>query len=78
MLNFKSRYLSYKEAMNYLGIGSYNTLKKYLKDSGIEVIVLGNTKIIDKKDLDEFLSHKEEGGLDNAKSRSRTTNKFHN
>ncbi|KAL3950684.1 MULTISPECIES: hypothetical protein [Lentilactobacillus] len=48
------RYLSYKQAMDYMGIGSYNTLHRYI-DIGLKVTVTPFGAKIDKHDINEFL-----------------------
>lgn len=49
----EKRYLNYKEAMAYMGIGSYNTLHKYMA-LGLKVTMTPFGSKIDKQDIDEF------------------------
>ncbi|WP_283679925.1 DNA-binding protein [Lentilactobacillus sp. Marseille-Q4993] len=49
------RYLSYKQAMKYMGIGSYNTLHKFI-DLGLKVTMTPAGALIDKHDIDSFLA----------------------
>ncbi|ATU70642.1 helix-turn-helix domain-containing protein [Levilactobacillus brevis] len=51
------KYLSYKQAMKYLGVKSYNTLYRMI-DNGLPVIEVGKVKRIDRDKLDAFLSDK--------------------
>lgn len=51
-------YLTYKEACNYIGIKTYDTLYSYIRN-GLPVIAIGNSRRISKDDIDEFMnSHK--------------------
>lgn len=50
-----SRYMNYKTAMEYMGIRSYNTLYKLIAD-GLDVAVIGGVKMIDRNDLETFIS----------------------
>jgi hypothetical protein len=50
----EKRYLNYKEAMAYMGIGSYNTLHKYMA-LGLKVAMTPFGSKIDKQDIDDFL-----------------------
>ncbi|MGN9066432.1 helix-turn-helix domain-containing protein [Ligilactobacillus agilis] len=50
-----AEYLSLKDACTILGLSSYNSLNKYIKN-GLPVIVVGKSKRISKKDLDEFMA----------------------
>lgn len=53
-----THYLSYKDAMNYLGIKSPITLKKYI-ELGLPTINIGNSKKISVQSIDEFMeAHK--------------------
>ncbi|GAA6237263.1 MULTISPECIES: helix-turn-helix domain-containing protein [Apilactobacillus] len=54
MNNNNARYLKFKEAMKYLDISSYITFKKMV-DNGLPVIKIGNTKRIDKEELDRYM-----------------------
>lgn len=53
-----TEYLSYKEAMKYLGIHSYKALN-YLIDSGLPTIKIGNSKKISKASIDAFMKEHE-------------------
>lgn len=54
----QSRYMTYKEAMQWLNIKSYNTLYKYIKQ-GLPVVTICGTKRIDQVDADKFMeAHK--------------------
>lgn len=48
-------YLSYKKAMEILGLNSYKTLTAYIK-AGLPVIEVANSKRIKKSDLDAFMT----------------------
>lgn len=48
-------YLSYKQAMEILGLNSYKTLTAYIK-AGLPVIEVANSKRIKKSDLDAFMT----------------------
>lgn len=50
-----SEYLTFKEAMKYLGIKAPLTLRSYI-DAGLPVIEVGKSKKISKSDIDEFMS----------------------
>lgn len=50
-----SRYMNYKTAMEYMGIRSYNTLYKLI-DGGLAVVIIGGVKMIDRNDLEAFVS----------------------
>ena len=53
-----AEWLSYKNALDYLGIKSYTTLKKIIKN-GLPVVEIDGTKLISKTDIDEFMeTHK--------------------
>lgn len=55
--------LSYRGAMTYLGVNSYNTFKKNYLEKGLPVIVLGKSKRILKSDIDKFIAeHRQKGG----------------
>lgn len=47
-------YFTYKEAMNYLGINSYQGLRCLFKE-GLPIIQVGKTKKISKTAIDEFM-----------------------
>ena len=48
-------YLTFKEAMKYLGMKSPITLRSYI-DAGLPVIEVGKSKKISKSDIDEFIA----------------------
>lgn len=48
-------YFNYKQAMEYMGIGSYNTLHRYIK-LGLKVTATPLGFKIDKNDIDTFLA----------------------
>ena len=48
-------YLTFKEAMKYLGMKSLITLRSYIA-KGLPVIEVGKSKKISKSDIDEFMS----------------------
>ena len=47
-------YLTFKEAMKYLGVKSHNTLRYYIKQ-GLPVTIIGNSKRISKTAIDDFM-----------------------
>lgn len=47
-------YLTFKEAMRYLGMKSPITLRSYIAE-GLPVIEVGKSKKISKTDIDEFM-----------------------
>ena len=47
-------YLTFKDAMKYLGIKAPLTLRNYI-DAGLPVIEVGKSKKISKSDIDEFM-----------------------
>lgn len=49
-----TEYMSYKQAMKYMGFTSPNTLNEYIKQ-GLPVIKVGNSKRISKTAIDEFM-----------------------
>lgn len=49
-----TEYLSFKGAMQYLGIKAPITLRKYIAE-GLPVIEVGKSKKISKTDIDEFM-----------------------
>jgi len=52
-------FLSYKQAMNLLGLKNYKTLNRYI-DEGLPVYVVGKSKRIKKSDILEFMeAHKQ-------------------
>ncbi|MBZ2200053.1 MAG: helix-turn-helix domain-containing protein [Lentilactobacillus hilgardii] len=50
------RLLSIKQAMQYLGVKSYNTFKTNYLNEGLPLIVINNSKKVDKSDIDRFLN----------------------
>ena len=51
-----SRYMSYSMTMQYIGIGSYNTLHKMI-NQGLPIIILADgLKKIDRLEVDKFLA----------------------
>lgn len=48
--------LTYKQAMQYLGITSYNTFTRNYLKLGLPVIILDKSKMIDRDDLDKFVN----------------------
>ncbi|MGX4764236.1 helix-turn-helix domain-containing protein [Holzapfeliella sp. JNUCC 72] len=54
MNNKYPKYLTYKEALKYINIGSYNTLYKFI-DQGLKVLDIGGIKRISQEDIDEFM-----------------------
>lgn len=48
-------YMNFKQAMKYLGIGSYDTLHYFIHE-GLKVIVIGNINKISKTDADDFMT----------------------
>lgn len=48
-------YLSYKQAMEILGLNSYKTLTAYIK-AGLPVIEVAGSKKIKRTDLDDFMT----------------------
>lgn len=48
--------ISYKQAMKYLGISSYTTLKTNYLDHGLPVINIGKSKRIDVQDIRSFVA----------------------
>ncbi|MDN5650857.1 MAG: hypothetical protein L0G93_21365 [Acinetobacter sp.] len=47
-------YLTFKEAMSYMGFTTYDSLRKVIKQ-GLPVIKFGNSKRISKTAIDEFM-----------------------
>ncbi len=47
-------YLTFKEAMSYMGFTTYDSLRKVIK-LGLPVIKFGNSKRISKNAIDEFM-----------------------
>ena len=50
-----TEYLSYKNAMEILGLSSYKTLTAYIK-AGLPVIEVAGSKRIKRTDLDDFMT----------------------
>ena len=52
-------FLTYKQAMDLLGLKTHNTLYRYI-DAGLPVYVVGKSKRIKKSDILEFMeAHKQ-------------------
>ena len=47
-------YLTFKEAMSYMGFTTYHSLRKVIK-LGLPVIKFGNSKRISKTAIDDFM-----------------------
>lgn len=52
---FMTEYLSYREAMNYMGFKTQDTLRTYIKQ-GLPTIQVGKSKRISKSDIDKFMA----------------------
>ena len=52
--NMSKVYLTFKEAMSYMGFTTYDSLRKVIK-LGLPVIKFGNSKRISKTAIDEFM-----------------------
>ena len=50
-----TEYFSYTQAMQYIGIKSPVTLRKYIAD-GLPTILIGNSKRISKSAIDKFMA----------------------
>lgn len=50
-----TEYLSYREAMQYMGFKTQDTLRKYIND-GLPTIQVGNSKRISKSAIDKFMA----------------------
>ena len=50
-----TEYLSYREAMNYMGFKTQDTLRTYIKQ-GLPTIQVGKSKRISKSDIDKFMA----------------------
>lgn len=48
-------YMTLKNAMKYLGIGNYGTLREYIA-AGLPVIQVGKSKRISKTAIDKFMA----------------------
>ena len=55
MKKAQTEYLSYKNAMEILGLSSYKTLTAYIK-AGLPVIEVAGSKRIKRTDLDDFMT----------------------
>lgn len=53
--NVYPRFLTMKQACEYLNIKSVNTLKDRFIAAGLKVTVVGSVKRIDVKDIDSFV-----------------------
>lgn len=51
------RYLTYRQVMDYLHVGSVNTVYKMIAD-GLPVITIGRLKRIDRVELEKYLATK--------------------
>ena len=49
-----TEYFSYTQAMQYIGIKSPVTLRKYISD-GLTTILIGKSKLISKSAIDKFM-----------------------
>lgn len=49
-----TEYFSYTQAMQYIGIKSPVTLRKYISD-GLPTILIGKSKLISKSAIDKFM-----------------------
>lgn len=54
-VKFMTEYLSYREAMNYMGFKTQDTLRTYIKQ-GLPTIKVGKSKRISKSDIDDFMA----------------------
>lgn len=50
-----TEYLSYRDAMNYMGFKTHDTLRDYIQQ-GLPTIQVGNSKRIAKSDIDKFMA----------------------
>ena len=48
-------YFSYREAMEYMGFKTQDTLREYIKQ-GLPTIQVGKSKRIAKSDIDKFMA----------------------
>lgn len=53
-MNKMPQYMNYAQAMEYLGLHSYNTLYKFIRE-GLKVSYVAGVKRINKADIDEFM-----------------------
>lgn len=51
-----TEYMSYKQAMNYMGFTSMMSLYKYI-ELGLPTIKVGKSKRIAKSDIDKFMAN---------------------
>lgn len=49
-----TEYLSYKDAMEYMGFKTQDTLRTYIK-RGLPTVQVGNSKRISKSAIDKFM-----------------------
>lgn len=55
----QSEFMTYKQAMDFLGLKTHNTLYRYI-DAGLPIYVVGKSKRIKKSDIIEFMeTHKQ-------------------
>lgn len=54
MEKIQQEYFSYTQAMQYIGIKSSMTLRKYI-DDGLPTILIGKSKLISKSAIDKFM-----------------------
>ena len=54
MEKIQQEYFSYTQAMQYIGIKSSMTLRKYIDDE-LPTILIGNSKLISKSAIDKFM-----------------------
>ena len=50
-----TEYFSYREAMEYMGFKTQDTLREYIKQ-GLPTIQVGKSKRIAKSDIDKFMA----------------------
>ena len=50
-----TEYLSYKEAVRYMGFKTQDTLRTYIKQ-GLPTVKVGNSKRISKSAIDKFMA----------------------
>lgn len=61
-----TEYLSYKDAINYMGFKTVDTLQTYIQ-KGLPVIIVGGSRRISKTAIDEFMkAHTVVAGQDEA------------
>lgn len=55
----QAEFMTYKQAMDFLGLKTHNTLYRYI-DEGLPVYVVGKSKRIKRSDIIEFMeAHKQ-------------------